>query len=474
LYKCAGKPFAEEEEEEIKMLNKVGTQILYVFSLFAYCFFISNRNYISTVPEDKSIHKSDQISVLIGGFQKSRSITTDIPDATNKLEYPCSWGSQWTSVPEDEQESFWTLIVVMFLFTGFFICFQKYLSIRGARSYLEDQKKQLRVTEALIQEYEEGRAKVEKNMGLLMPKLLEGGPHDHSPNEIKCVKKIRKMGLESDAQFQNEVDSTKTVNMEDDCDSQVHKEVHSVEITEEEGEHPGESHNGEDSIKGILLKLIQKFRSECQIEIDSIEIIEEEDHPVGAQNETDSMKLKEEDEPHARFENKMDSTETVTKTVDKVSANFQKDLDPVEASEDDVGRPAYTMNNVDSVKTMAVKFEEEHIPKTVSHKDVLNIMNERLSSILNKKTARDQERTESPVKKTSFKTSIGASEKERKAEMKKVQRLFAPGPSDKATKSKVDYQDTILRHEGIKLKKTYYRKPDYSKIQPKVDTWRKH
>jgi hypothetical protein len=159
--------------------------------------------------------------------------------------------------------------------------------------------------------------------------------------------------------------------------------------------------------------------------------------------------------------------------IDKASANFQKDLDSVETSEDDGARPAYTLNEVVSMKTMATKMGGEHLPDTLSHMDVWDIMNERLTLMLKENTAHDQEPKEFPVKKSSTKTSIAAGQKEKKAEVKKVQRYFAPSPNYKAAKSKVEYQNTILKHGEGKVKNTHYRTPDYSKVQAKVDTWRK-
>jgi hypothetical protein len=435
------------------MINRLGAPVLYITALFACCLYNSERNYSSIGPDDELTHESDQIPVSIGAFPKFENIPKDNPDGTNYIEYPSPWEYQSTSVPGNEQEICWTVVVVVLLFINFVIWFMKYQRSQRIRSYHENGVKQLKATEARIQEYEKNHVRVGNNIETLMAKL-----------------KTRKIVHETDAQFQNDVDSTKTVNMEHDWQSQDHKEVHSAENTEEEVGRLGECHSEVDCIKEMLLKVIQKLSSEGQIEINSIEIIEGEDHPVGAQNEMNSMKLKEEDEPRARYENKMNSTETVTKTVDKVSANFQKDLDPVETSEGDAARAAYIPNDVNSRKTMVMRMADEHLPDNSSFMDALNIMDE----VLKKHIARDQEPTEYPAKEIFIKTSIGAGEKEKKAEMKKAQRLFAPGPSDEATRSKVDYQDTILRHEGMKLKKTYYRKPDYSKIQPKVDTWRKH
>jgi hypothetical protein len=66
----------------------------------------------------------------------------------------------------------------------------------------------------------------------------------------------------------------------------------------------------------MLLKVIQKLSSECQIETDSIELIEEEDDcPVDSQNVMDSTKktMKGKDELQATFENEMDSMDQLQK-----------------------------------------------------------------------------------------------------------------------------------------------------------------
>jgi hypothetical protein len=220
---------------------KINNAILYNIALFAYGIYKSDLNYSSTVPEDESIDEFHQISVLTGAFPNSESIATDTPDTTNEIHYAPAWECQ-SSVSQSEQEFCWSLAIIVLFFACLLICLKKYFHIRRVRSYCEDQMKQLKAIEARIREYEKDRAKIENNMESLMAKLLDRGRHDHFPNKMDSVKKIRKMELESDAQFQNEVDSVKTkmMNMEDEYHVQVQS---SMKIVEEEEEQPGESHN---------------------------------------------------------------------------------------------------------------------------------------------------------------------------------------------------------------------------------------
>jgi hypothetical protein len=454
----------------MKTTNAVGAYILYVIALFACCLYNSDLDYTHTVPEDESTHDSNQISVSIGAFPNFEIIPTDTPETANQMDYTPLWKYQSMSVPEKEQVSYWTLAVLTLLFISAPISFKLYLYIRRVRSHQEEQMNQLRSTEARIQENEENRDDVGNNVESLKAMLLERGRHDNLSMNMNSVKKIRKMEHKSDAQFHNDVDSmkTKTVNTEGDCHAQVHKEAHSMKIAEEKEEQV-------ESMKERILKFIQEFSSQYDIEIDSIEIIEQKEcHPVDSQNETNSIKkmMKGKDELYAKSKNGMDSKEIVAEMVDKTSAKFQKDLDPMKTREDDEAHPSYTLSEVDSMKTMPIKVGDKHLLGTLSPKNVWGIMNERLTVMHKDHIACNKKPKKSCVKKSSIKTSIAACQKDKKAEMK-VHGAFVPGPNYKAAKSKVKCQNTILRHGESKVKNIRYRKPDYTKVQAKVDTWRK-
>jgi hypothetical protein len=341
---------------------------------------------------------------------------------------------------------------------------------------------------------------------------------DQVQKEVNSVEIIDE-GEEQPADSRYDVDSITM--FQHKFPAQLQNGLYPLDVIEEEDEDFADSQNEVDPIKTMMMNGEDKHDAKTQRDTDLMNVFEDEDaQPANSENEVDFMKTVMMDEFYAQFPNEMDSLEGITKGVYKPCTEVQRDVFSMETVDGEVDRPSCSQNEMDSKKKTTVKVEDkrhaevqneidlkeiingdgkdrvdsqnamhsvrtillnmrdEHLPASLNEAGLMNIMNERLSLKREERTARDEVPIESLVRMERYKTlsiqSSRASGEKKEAEMKKVRQGLPPPRIHEAVKTKVASQSNKISSRGERqVKKTRDKKPDYSKVQAKVRTWRK-
>jgi hypothetical protein len=268
----------------------------------------------------------------------------------------------------------------------------------------------------------------------------------------------------------------------------VQKETASTEIIEEEDGYPGDSLKDIESMKAVLLKLIQELRAEGNTYIDSIEIVVGEDEklpdlPQNEVNSTNTMKRSVEEERPSQLSNKIESTKKMIEMQHKPQAQFSDENNLMNTVREFGNERRSQIQNVVKSVHLTDRTKEQLsdsqnvVSRFANEMGSVSIMKDKLHTVLEDPTASDQTPTEPYLKtgrckKFSINSYSSGGEKERE-EVTKTREGWEPSriPSE-VTGEIVSHRNTIPKRGEIQVKKIHNEMPDYTKAQPKVSPWR--
>jgi hypothetical protein len=211
--------------------------------------------------------------------------------------------------------------------------------------------------------------------------------------------------------------------------------------------------NAMHTLQRIKKEEIESYdRLKCRFDLMKMKMMVQDDlHDRFQRDKESSMKAMKLDYHHpARIQNEIQFLKMMMNVEVKNHDRFHDDNNSIKMMMKEDERPASSPNEGDLLKNM--RFTEE--------------------------TVGDPASMESPVKmegprKNCTVTSKAAGEEEERVPMNKVRVALAPPPNLKTVTAKVVSLGNTIRRPGESHVKISNRKPDYSKIQPKVDSWRK-
>jgi hypothetical protein len=237
---------------------------------------------------------------------------------------------------------------------------------------------------------------------------------------------------------------------------------------------------GEDLVremKGALefMRGVQQGRRQLQNAMDSLERIKKEENErfdkLKCESDLSKMMMKVHNDRHDRFQRDMESSKKAIKVnnykrdrIQNEIHSFKKMMNVKAKSHDPIE------DETNSIKMMMI--ENERLAPSPNEGDLLKNMR------FTEKTVDDPASMESPDKmkgsrKNRNVASKAAGEKEETLRMNKVRVALAPPPNLKTVTAKVVSLANTIHRPGESHVKISNRKPDYSNIQPKVDSWRK-
>jgi hypothetical protein len=313
---------------------------------------------------------------------------------------------------------------------------------------------------------------------------------NHLQNDVESLRRKWNFVHEPGIQFQSRNDSKKTnENVAPKTYSLIQNEAGSTENFEEDEERRGDSHNNLNSLKAMLLKVVKEIRAEGQIEIDSIEIIEEkrEHAPYSEQDvgTINTWKMNVGEEYLSQYPKKTKSMREMIEVEHEPQVEFQskvKQINKMRKFEN--GNRAEFLNVVDFLHRHEGEYksrvDSQNVPDGYIHKeDSVNKMCERLSAMLenyrtNTQIPMEATLTDKKHKDIYINSSAYPVETSMNWEFGKSRGDLAPLRMYNAINAKFHSErNKNLRNIETQKKRIHYPKPDYSKIKARVDSWRR-
>lgn len=225
----------------------------------------------------------------------------------------------------------------------------------------------------------------------------------------------------------------------------------------------------------IMSELMEEVENpaDFQNEVNSVGTIQMEGgHTVNLQNEMASTTTTEVEGEHpVNLQNEMTST-TTTEVEGGHTVNLRNEMASTTTTEVEGENPVNFQNEGDAVRKTVV--EGEHLALCQNEMDSVKIMTERLPLMLTEEIGQPVsivplDKLQKPTNNL-VETSNTTGEKEKKVPMNKVRVGLAPPPNLKTVKAKVVTWNNRYYRSGESQMKIHSQKRDHSKIQVKVDS----